>query len=184
MSISRGSFASRIGVGALLAALPCGSFAAGYTPFTQTGPLYAPKETSFDMFGSYLAKENQITDLFKTDIHGGAWGGGIGLNYFASQNLGFGTDVNIPNNGGRFIDSYTVNLLYRFPIESIGLAPYIIGGGGRAYDPKTQWIAQVGAGLEFRTSHKMGIFVDGRYEWFMATTPDKLELRSGLRFVF
>ena len=50
--------------------------------------------------------------------------------------------------------------------------------------PKSEWIAQVGLGLEYRSSHKAGIFVDGRYEWFMNTTPDKLELRAGLRFVF
>ena len=177
-------FVKRIAAAAWLTLLPCVAFAAGYTPFTQTGPLYAPKEASFDLFGSYLAAQTKITDIFKTDIRGGAWGGGIGLNYFASESLGFGTDVNIPDNGGRFIDSYTINMYYRFPIESLGLAPYLLGGGGRAYDPKSQWIAQVGAGLEYRSSHKVGLFVDGRYEWFMNTTPDKLELRAGLRCVF
>jgi hypothetical protein len=184
MTNTRTTLLTRIAAAAWIALAPAVAFAAGYAPFTQQGPLYAPKEASLDIFGSYLAAEKQITDVFKTNIRGGAWGGGIGLNYFASANFGFGTDINIPDNSGRFIDTYTINLIYRYPIESIGLAPYIIGGGGRAYDPKSEWIAQVGLGLEYRSSHKAGIFVDGRYEWFMNTTPDKLELRAGLRFVF
>ena len=168
-------------IAVLLTALPGASRAAG---FTQSGPLYASQEASFDLFGSYLAQEHGIKNLFKTDIHGGAWGGGIGLNYFASANIGFGTDINIPDNGGQFIDSYTVNLIWRYPIESIGIAPYIIGGGGRIYDPSRQWMGQVGAGLEYRSSHKMGLFVDGRYEFAEHSGDDKLELRAGLRFVF
>jgi hypothetical protein len=165
----------------LSAWLPCDARGAG---FTSSAPLYRAKEASFDMFGSYLAAENGINHLFSTNIRGGAWGGGIGVNYFPTVNMGFGTDVNIPNNGGQFIDSYTINIIYRIPLESVGLAPYLTGGGGRGYDPSLQWIAQAGVGLEYRTSHKAGIFVDGRYEWGQHSGTDQLELRAGLRFVF
>jgi hypothetical protein len=148
----------------------------------DTDPFPA-KETSLDLFASYLAPEHGIGDVFKTNIRGGTMGGGMGVNYFFSRTTGLGTDINIGANGGSFVDSTSVNLIQRFPIGTSGMAPYVIGGGGRSYDP-TEWIGQVGLGVELRSEGKSGIFVDGRYVWGEKGGTDKLMLRAGLRLKF
>jgi hypothetical protein len=122
--------------------------------------------------------------LFETKIHHGSMGGGLGVNYFASPTLGLGVDLNIPNNGGSFVDTYTANLIVRYPLGKSGLAAYLNGGGGRAYDPDLQWVGQLGLGLEYRTYHKSGLFVDARYVWGEKHSTDTLLLRGGLRLVF
>jgi hypothetical protein len=146
--------------------------------------LYTAKEGSLDMFASYVAPERGFSHLFSTDIRHGNWGGGLGANYFPTMNFGLGIDVNIPKNGGTFIDSQTTNLIFRKPLGSSGLSPYLFGGGGKSYDPMNQWIAQAGIGLEYRSSHNMGLIVDGRYVWGQNSGTDIVVLRAGLRFVF
>ena len=146
--------------------------------------LYTAKEGSVDMFASYIAPEHGFSHLFNTNIRNGNWGGGLGASYFPTLNFGVGVDINIPKNGGTFIDSQTTNLMLRKPLGSSGLSPYIFGGGGRSYDPMNQWIAQAGIGLEYRSSHKMGLILDGRYVWGQNSSTDILLLRTGLRFVF
>jgi len=60
--------------------------------------LYTANELSLDLFGSYLAGQRKIEDLFKTNIRHGFWGGGVGLNYFLTRNIGVGGDIDIPEN--------------------------------------------------------------------------------------
>lgn len=150
----------------------------------KSSGLYRAGETSVDLFAGYLKAERGITHLFENGLRHGSMGGGFGVNYFSSANLGFGTDLIIPNNGGSFVDQYTVNVIYRMPLGSTGLAPYVSGGGGRSYDPFTQWIGQAAIGLEFRSESKAGLFVDGRYVWGEKHSADSLLLRAGLRLVF
>jgi len=149
------------------------------------GPKYTANELSLDLFGSYTAAEEKIENIFKTNIKGtrGVWGGGVGLNYFLTRELGIGADMNMSANGRQFVDQAVGNLILRFPIESIGLAPYIIGGGGRSFDPEGEWLGDVGVGLEWRFNRITGIFSDARYEW-VEHSNDRLLLRAGLRFVF
>src|SRR5262245_34408009 len=89
------SHVTAIGSAILLAANPC----------RADDPLYKAKEGSLDMFASYIAAERGISHLFDTDIRHGNWGGGIGANYFPTMNFGIGYDINIPKDGGKFIDS-------------------------------------------------------------------------------
>src|SRR5882757_10133759 len=55
---------------------------------------YTANELSLDFFGSYLAGERRAEDLFKTNIRHGAWGGGVGVNYFFCRYLGVAADMN------------------------------------------------------------------------------------------
>lgn len=145
---------------------------------------FSAQEVSLDMFGSYMTPERGIEHLFNTDIRsGGHWGGGVGLNYFLTRNLGLGADMNMSNNGGKLVDLVGGNAILRFPIEKAGLAPYIIGGGARGIDPSWQWVGHAGVGLELRWNPTTGIFIDGRYIWADKTS-DALWLRAGLRVVF
>src|ERR1700747_3667787 len=64
------------------------------------GDRYTANELSLDFFGSYLAGQGQIEVLFKTNIRHGFWGGGVGVNYFFTRNIGIGGDIDIPDDGG------------------------------------------------------------------------------------
>jgi hypothetical protein len=153
------------------------------------------QEITLDLFGSYMAGQRGIDEIFDTNIRRGHWGGGVGLNYFFTRELGVGVDMNIPANGGNFVDSVSGSLIARLPWEQAGLAPYIFGGGGRITEPRYQWGIHAGLGLEYRFNPMTGIFIDGRYVWaddayedHIGRDPkadgDHLLFRAGLRWAF
>ncbi len=146
-------------------------------------PKFTDTELSLDLFGSYTAAEEKFSHLFQTNIRHGNWGGGVGLNHFFVKYAGIGADVNMSDHPGRIVDQAMGNLILRFPIESIGLAPYIFGGGGRGVYPDWEWVYDGGVGLEFRFTPGVGIFSDARYIWAEKTT-DRLLIRAGLRLLF
>src|SRR5690349_21110856 len=109
--------------------------------YDQNADTYTGQELSMDFFGSYLNPEGKFTDLFKTNIRHGFWGGGVGLNYFLTRNFGIGTDFNISSkpDDQNLVDYVVGNLYARLPLGNSGFAPYIFGGGGRATSPIYQW---------------------------------------------
>ena len=144
---------------------------------------FGDKEFNFDAFGTYQAGERKFSSFPNTNIRHGKFGGGVGLNYFFCKNVGVGSDINIGDNGGNFVDSLSASLIARFPIEQVGLAPYVFAGGGRQFDPAWVWSAHVGGGLEFRLNHHTGIFSDARYV-FADKIQDYVLLRAGVRLGF
>jgi hypothetical protein len=156
----------------------------GHCP-SAAGPRFQDNELSFDMFGSFLAKQNGFTEMFDTSLRrdSNTWGGGVGLNYFMCKCVGLGGDINIPNNGGNFVDSFVGSVIVRLPIEPIHLAPYLFGGGGKVTEPNWEWTEHFGVGLEFRINRLTGIFADARYMWIDRAS-DKMLIRAGMRFVF
>jgi hypothetical protein len=155
----------------------------GHFTYNIQGPRYTAQELSFDAFGSFTAAERKFSELFETNIRHGKWGGGVGLNYFVTREIGFGADINIPDNDGNFVDSVSGSLILRWPFEPSGFAPYAFGGGGRGTDPAWEWLGHAGVGVEYRWNPTTGIFVDGRYVWADQTF-DRLVLRAGFRLVF
>jgi hypothetical protein len=135
---------------------------------------FMPNEGSIDLFGTYATR-----DRFGNGEDG--WGGGIGLNYFLTRYVGIGADSYIEE----WKVPYRVNgsLLIRLPIDPVGLAPYVFGGGGREWKYAAQWTAHAGAGLEFRLNSHTGIFADAR-RVFPDKTQDYALWRAGLRLAF
>jgi hypothetical protein len=148
---------------------------------------YTANELSLDLSGSYIAGERGLQHLFETSIRGnrGRWGGSAGANYFFLRNLGIGGNINMSDNGGKFVDQALGNMILRFPLDPTGLAPYVFGGGGRGFDPSWEWFADGGVGLEYRPNATTGIFTDATYMWHLRDgSVDRLLLRAGLRIVF
>ncbi len=155
--------------------------------YDQKGPKYTAQELSMDLFGSYLNPEGKFTDLFDTNIRRGVWGGGVGLNYFFTRELGIGTDFNISSKTGdaNLVDYWVGNLYARLPLGDTGLAPYAFGGGGRAISPIYQWTYGGGVGLEYRFNPTTGVFSDARFLWGdKGTIYNELVIRAGVRIVF
>ena len=135
-------------------------------------PCFKDHELQLDVFGAY--------SNYKGD---NGWGGGIGLNYFFTKNIGFGIDA-------QYIDLDTANwteeaaLIVRFPIEgSLCWAPYIKGVGGVTNHDVKAGFGGVGGGVEFRFSPKFGFYVEGTYNW-AAADQDFANGRAGFRFIF
>lgn len=148
------------------------------------GDLYTANELSLDFFGSYLAGEHKIENIFHNTIRNGFWGGGVGVNYFFLRNLGVSGDMEIPDRDpGHFVNNFDGSLVARFPIANSGLSPYVFGGGGRQSTPRWEFSGHAGVGMEYRFNPEMGFFGDARYMW-VRTTPDEIMFRAGVRFVF
>jgi hypothetical protein len=113
-----------------------------------------------------------------------ALGGGIGVNYFFCRN--FGVDLNY---GLYATDSehhqFDGNLVFRAPIDSLCIAPYLLVGGGLSTNGTTKGAYQVGGGLDvrFSSASNMGVFAEGTYH-FAAEDPDYTTVRLGLRIPF
>ena len=165
-----------------------GTWTSGHFTYENTSPLYTAQELSLDLFGSYKNPEGEFHDLFNTSSDHGFWGGGAGVNYFFTRQLGIGTDFNAsdkPSGAGGAIDYWVGNLYLRFPIGNSGFAPYIYGGGGRGISPIWHWIYGGGVGFEYRFNPTTGIFTDGRFLWSHESTAlNQMVIRAGLRLVF
>ncbi len=149
----------------------------------DTTEHYFANEVTLDTFASFVAPERKFADLFETNIRRGKWGGGVGVNYFFTREIGIGTDMNMADNDGNLVDHVAASLILRWPFEPSGVAPYIFGGGARRTDPTWEWLGNAGVGVEWRFNPTTGIFVDGRYIWADKTFESVL-LRTGLRFAF
>jgi hypothetical protein len=158
----------------------------GWWNYDQNAPKYTANELSLDLFGSYRNPEGKLTDLFNTSIRHGAWGGGAGLNYFFTRQVGLGADFNMSDKpGDRLVDYAVGNLYIRFPMGNSGFSPYFFGGGGRGFSPVYEWVYGGGVGLEYRVSPVTGIFSDARFLWSdKSTSLDTLTIRAGVRFIF
>ena len=102
-------------------------------------------EGSIDLFGTYATR-----DRFGNGEDG--WGGGIGLNYFLTRYVGIGADSYIEE----WKVPYRVNgsLLIRLPIDPVGLAPYVFGGGGREWNEPSAPPAIIVGGLSCATTNR------------------------------
>ena len=121
--------------------------------------------------------------------HGGGsvngFGGGLGANYFFTKYFGIGVDDTISslNGNGHTYNSLQGDLIGRYPIESLHLAPYALVGGGATWGTKSQGDGNVGVGLDYRFTHSIGIFADSRYLYGNNGLNETLT-RAGLRFAF
>lgn len=158
-----------------------GGWSSGVFVYDAQTAKYTANELSLDLAGSFYAPERGIEHLFKTNIrHTGKWGGDAGLNYFFTRYVGISGNIEMPSNGHNFIDQATGEVVLRWPIDPSGFAPYILGGGGRSFEPAWEWIYDVGVGVEYRLNPITGIFTDARYVWADHST-DRLLLRAGDR---
>lgn len=140
----------------------------------DTATKYMPNEFSLDMFGTYATRDRYG--------HGDDnWGGGLGVNYFFTRYIGIGADSYLEE----WKTPYRVNgsLIFRIPIDQVGLAPYAFGGGGRQWKYVPQWSAHAGGGLELRFNPNFGLFADGR-RVFPDRSKDYALWRAGVRFAF
>jgi hypothetical protein len=106
-----------------------------------------------------------VTHIQRDYTHN-AFGGGAGVNYYLTRNLGLGVEGDWLA-GSSAINEIAGSLIYRFPFEnashSSGWAPYLFLGGGGQFDGQNIGFAHAGGGVEIRLNRSLAIFTDGRY---------------------
>jgi len=162
---------------------------------------FGDHEWQFDLFGQYTVGEGPDHAATVRD-HG--WGGGVGVNYFFTRNLGVGIDgawlygkepdrdSGQRSNGGSHkttTHNFSGSLIYRMPIDHLCLAPYVYVGGGYAVDGVDWATAHAGAGVEYRISpQKFGVFLDTRWTYygdrFDRGDLNNFSTRLGFRVIF
>ena len=114
----------------------------------------------------------------------GLGGGALG-EYFFCENLGiqasYGAFGPKPAN-----HIYGADIVLRFPIKSICVAPYIFGGGGAVTDGVTRGDWDAGAGIDVRipSAHCMAVFADGAYHFTHDSVNNFTLVRLGVKFPF
>ena len=132
------------------------------------------------------------------------WGGGASFKFFFSRYIGVGVEgygLAANETAGGALGTLTL----RYPIGCSRLAPYVYGGLGGAFggshtvlsefpedvfhtsdreDDDAIFAGEVGAGLEFRFTTRMGLMAD--FSWHLLEGPNNNfgMARSGLTFAF
>lgn len=146
--------------------------------------LYRDQEFTLDVFGGGTLNEHGFDHFSGDEVrHDGRLGLGGGGSFFFARNVGIEGEVYTENRDYHFIDQTSGSLVLRAPIGESGLAPYIFGGGGHMFDPVSSTFGHGGAGVEFRFTPHVGVFVDGR--WVFTDRIGNYGLgRAGLRIAF
>jgi hypothetical protein len=161
-----------------------------------TEQWFGDREWQVDIFGQYT-DGNGPDHAGIVREHG--WGGGVGVNYFFTRNWGVGVDAVYLNakeapalskdNDREDTYNFSASVIYRFPMESSHLAPYVYVGGGASIDGEAWATAHGGLGLEYRIKpQKFGVFIDSRYTYygdrFGNGDQGNISARAGFRIIF
>lgn len=138
------------------------------------GDDFKDHELSMDIFGIYATRNRK-------NFHGDTVGAGVGVNYFLTRNWGLGAETYMDDFD--FPNHLDFNGFFRYPLPSLSLAPYVLGGFGRQFRDVSQWTTHIGIGVDFRLNTQTGIFLDVR-EVFPDTSRDLTLWRLGLRISF
>lgn len=160
-------------------------------------PCFKDQELQLDIFGTWNGNNHD-------NPHHNGFGGGAAVNYFFMKYLGVGVEsntwdggirsyenthhqrINGSHSGDVAVEEFGGRLIARYPLElgSFCLAPYAFGGGGLLFDDVTIGTWNAGGGLEWRATHKIGIFTEGRFTWGGGHEIDSVQVRTGVRIVF
>jgi hypothetical protein len=110
-------------------------------------------------------------------------GGGLSVSYFFTENVGLEADATWLATD-EVLHHFTGSVVVRFPIRSICVAPYLLGGGGIAANSENEGTLHVGGGIDVRCGKSRwcpGLFADARYTW-TEDNHDFALIRAGFRF--
>jgi len=157
---------------------------------------FGDHELQIDIFGAYV-DGNASTHAGPVRDHG--WGGGVGVNYFFTRNIGVGAEgywiaadhnrAATNDNGETVFHNIDGSLIFRLPIDEMCLAPYAFVGGGVVLDGDQWAVGFAGLGVEYRVvPNKLGLFIDGRFNYYGDRyghgDQNNYTARAGVRWVF
>lgn len=165
-------------------------------------PLFKDREFQMGTFAVY--------DVGNGPSHAGpfrnhAWGSGSEVNFFFTKNIGIGAEyfgtyaLEGPDTDQGRLRDHSVNLhhvggnvFFRWPMESIHLAPYVYVGGGAEFGDRQWASAHGGLGFEYRimqhflpsfVAERAGFFMDARWSYLGDRYfPDDRQTRGDLNY--
>jgi hypothetical protein len=165
----------RISIATIAASIALGFSSASADPFYIPQPVvFTAQDFSFDVFG-------YNSSLDKDGANHNAYGYGVGVNYFITENIGVGAETY----ADAFELPYILNLngIYRFPMAEYNVAPYLFTGLGRQWEHAPQWVFDFGGGVEYRLRQDLAGFADLRGVFPVDRDPSIL-FRIGIRLRF
>ena len=161
----------------------------------QTPSCFSDTEWQVDTFGAYQVGNG---GTHAGPIHDHAWGGGIAANYFFLRYFGLSAEGtwleghsndSLGTSHATQFQSVTGSVIFRYPIDSWCIAPYVFTGGGATMDGSAWAVYHIGVGLEYRIlPNKLGIFADGRWNYYGDRYGHDVQnnflFRAGARLVF
>ncbi len=100
-----------------------------------------------------------------SDSAGDALGGGVGLAYYFTKNVGVDLSYAVFAFDSE-VHTVTADVALRYPLSNSMVAPYLLVGGGVSTDGSTEGLYRLGGGLDVRMpSGNLGVFADGIYNW-------------------
>lgn len=140
--------------------------------------FYRAGEFQIDLFGGVSTRAlGSVEDLEDHEA-----GGGFGVSYFFTRNVGVGYEVrgNARTIKSDFLNEGGVSAFFRVPLGTI--APYGIAGVGyEIVERELRGNFYAGAGLEVRLSPRIGTFAEVRRVW---EGPKSYDARAGVRIAW
>ena len=156
--------------------------------------LYNAHEFDLDIFGTRVFASSDSARIFDEDANGG----GLALNYFLFEWLGFGGDVTLLESSGDTNVIATGGATFRLPLGDSGLSLSALAGMGFLFNPNEfdkygdqvedsddyMFLGYAGAGAEWRLTEGFGLFADYRYNFGETSRSDYSQARLGMRFAW
>ena len=114
-------------------------------------------------------------------------GGGVGLGMFFTRNIGIRAQGIWGAADSGSLRAYTGDLVFRYPVEAYGVAPYAFVGGGAGEvvsDNGTVGLGRAGGGVEWRITPGLGLFGEAAYTWTESDGDDFPLALFGIRLNF
>jgi len=144
-------------------------------PVDPSCPCFYPGLQVGAFASGYLSQGGPVED---------ALGGGVAFSYYFTENIGLEYSYAVHATASeKHINA--LDLMYRVPVGSSCLAPYLLGGGAILSNGENNWAWRGGAGLEYRFQNLLcsALFADGTYNWADGES-DAIQIRLGLRVPF
>ena len=148
-------------------------------------PIQPVPDQEYDCFAPGFTFGAFAGGMFPSRGNNNVAGGGMLTEYFVTENLGFQGSYGVyaTNSEHHQMDG---SIIYRLPIKEIGIAPYVMTGGGVGTNATTRGDFHVGGGVEarFASLDCMGIFLDANYHFASGSNSDFTVARLGVKFRF
>ena len=147
---------------ATASALTAGQMMSPYDSMAQQAPMAAP--TACEAFSGGWALAPYALFLTPDADYDTTFGFGIGAEYFFNTYLGLAGSGQWAEIADETYGNYAVDVVARYPVGSLCLAPYAYAGLGLINgNDETNLLVRVGIGVDWRFYNGHGLFADWSY---------------------
>ncbi len=128
---------------------------------------YYAGEGTFDLISVYVVPQldEGVDYSLDEDALEKGFGGGVAASYFYTENFGIAVRAYWWDTATS-LTSLTGSVVYRYPIDDSGFAPYMFAGAGAHFASEADHGSfHAGIGIEYRFTDTLGLIADYTYTW-------------------